>query len=339
MLRIPQSQMQNVFEQILLHKDMEPERASLCAQLFTQASLDGVYSHGLNRFPRFIDFIDKGYVDIHARPSLTLSLGALERWDGHGGPGNLNAYFCTQRAIELARLHTVGCVALAHTNHWMRPGTYGLMMAQQNCIGILWTNTSPNMPPWGGTQCKVGNNPLVLALPHGDSPLLLDIAMSFASYGKLELLMKQGRQLPFEGGYDSEGNLTKDPGKIFESRQTVPIGYWKGSGLSILLDLIAATLSGGNCTREVGKEPAEIQLSQVFLAIDTSSLPDREALFDMVQATLEDLSDTPRRVPDEPVRWPGAGMQRVRAENTAHGIPVDEEIWNRVLAMLPQEKA
>ena len=59
----------------------------------------------------------------------------------------------------------------------------------------------------------------------------------------------------------------------------------------------------------------------------------------MVQATLEDLSDTPRRVPDEPVRWPGAGMQRVRAENTAHGIPVDEEIWNRVLAMLPQEKA
>ena len=151
-------------------------------------------------------------------------------------------------------------------------------------------------------DAKVGNNPLVLALPHGDSPLLLDIAMSFASYGKLELLMKQGRQLPFEGGYNSEGNLTKDPGKIFESRQTVPIGYWKGSGLSILLDLIAATLSGGNCTREVGKEPAEIQLSQVFLAIDTSSLPDREALFDMVQATLEDLSDTPRRVPDEPVR-------------------------------------
>ena len=88
MLRIPQSQMQTVFNQILLHKGMEPERASLCAQLFTQASLDGVYSHGLNRFPRFIDFIDKGYVDIHARPSLTLSLGALERWDGPGGPGS-----------------------------------------------------------------------------------------------------------------------------------------------------------------------------------------------------------------------------------------------------------
>ena len=150
MLRVSQAKMQSVMEQILLQKGMAAERAALCAQLFTQASLDGVYSHGLNRFPRFVDFIDKGYVDIHAQPSCSLSLGALERWEGNGGPGNLNAHFCTQRAIALARQHTIGCVALAHTNHWMRPGTYGLMMAQADCIGILWTNTSPNMPPWGG---------------------------------------------------------------------------------------------------------------------------------------------------------------------------------------------
>ena len=335
MLRVSQAKMQSVMEQILLQKGMAAERAALCAQLFTQASLDGVYSHGLNRFPRFVDFIDKGYVDIHAQPSCSLSLGALERWEGNGGPGNLNAHFCTQRAIALARQHTIGCVALAHTNHWMRPGTYGLMMAQADCIGILWTNTSPNMPPWGGAQCKIGNNPLVLALPHGDQPLLLDIAMSLASYGKLELLMRQGKQLPFEGGYDSEGNLTKDPGKIFENRQTIPIGYWKGSGLSIMLDLIAALLSGGNSTHEVGEQPAEIELSQVFLAIDTAHLPDKQALFSKVEATLEDLAATQPRVPGETVRWPGAGMFRVRAENEKKGIPVDEAIWNRVLAMLP----
>src|SRR5258706_9890231 len=110
---------------VLLKEGFEQERAQLCARLFADASRDGVASHGLNRFPRFIGTIRNGLVDIQARPELLESYGALERWDGRRGVGNLNAYTCMARAIELCFKHGVGCVALANTNHWMRAGNYG----------------------------------------------------------------------------------------------------------------------------------------------------------------------------------------------------------------------
>src|SRR6267154_4283681 len=88
---------------VLLKLGFDQERGSLCARLFADASRDGVYSHGLNRFPRFIEMIKIGLVDIHAQPKLSGSFGALERWDGMRGPGNLNAYASMERAIALSR--------------------------------------------------------------------------------------------------------------------------------------------------------------------------------------------------------------------------------------------
>ena len=184
-------------------------RDSLSAKLYTDASLDGVYTHGLNRFPKFINSVRKGCVEMNAVPKMTERSGVLERWDGCRGPGNLNAYFCMNRAIEIAHENTIGCVALSNTNHWMRPGAYGLMAADQNCIGILWTNTVPNMPPWGGKDAKLGNNPLVIAVPHKGGHVLLDVAMSMFSYGKLESYKRQNKILPVDGGFDRDGNMTK----------------------------------------------------------------------------------------------------------------------------------
>src|SRR5262249_18413402 len=119
MLRIPYPELCDVIFRALLKLGFEAERGRLCAQLFADASRDGVSSHGLNRFPRFARSIRSGIVDVHARPQLVSSLGSLERWDGRCGPGNLNAYECMERAIALCRQHGIGCVALANTNHWM----------------------------------------------------------------------------------------------------------------------------------------------------------------------------------------------------------------------------
>lgn len=145
-MRVPYQDMYDQFLRVLLKYGFTEEKAKISAKLYADASRDGVYTHGLNRFVKFIKSIHDGIVDIHAEPRMTASLGALERYDGQHGPGNLNAYACTRRAIELAKKNTIGCVALSNTNHWMRPGNYGLMAVEQNCIGIFWTNTVPNMP-------------------------------------------------------------------------------------------------------------------------------------------------------------------------------------------------
>lgn len=187
MTRVPYEEMKSEIKRILLSRKFTEERADQSATLFAQASLDGVYSHGLNRVPRFVDYIDKGWVNIDAEPELVDSANLIERYDGKLGPGDLNAQICMNRAVEIAKENGLGLVTIKNTNHWMRGGNYGWQAANTGCIGISWTNTEPCMPAWGGKDNRVGNNPLVLAVPREKGHIVLDMAMSQFSYGKLEV--------------------------------------------------------------------------------------------------------------------------------------------------------
>lgn len=224
-------------------------------------------------------------------------------------------------------------MALANTNHWMRPGNYGLMAVEQNCIGIFWTNTVPNMPPWGGRDARLGNNPITLAIPHGDTPVLVDVAMSMFSYGKLEVYKRSGRPLPVDGGLNKNQQPTRNAAEILETHESYPIGYWKGSGLSLALDLIASALAGGRTTRQVGELPLETELSQVFICIDLDSLPDKENIAANVEATLRDMETSTPVEEGRQVHFPGAHMAEVRSDNMENGIPVEDAIWQQVLAL------
>ncbi|WP_174819864.1 3-dehydro-L-gulonate 2-dehydrogenase [Paenibacillus koleovorans] len=333
MLRIPFEDVKHRLETVLLQEGFTPERAARCALMFTQTSCDGVYSHGLNRFPAFVGFIRKGIIEVNAEPVLTDALGAIERWDGQCGPGNLNATFAMDRAIALSKQYGLGAVALRRTNHWMRAGTYGWQAAEAGCIGICWTNTMPNMPPWGGRESKLGNNPLVLAVPREEGPVVLDIAMTQYSYGKLSTYVLSGDSLPYDGGYDEDGQLTRDPAAIAKSRRPLPIGYWKGSGLALMLDLIAVMLSGGLSTQDIGKLENEHSVSQIFLAFDYEKLPEHSALQQRVNGILNDMKSSLPIEESGRIRYPGESILTTRETNRRLGIPVDETIWDKIAAL------
>ncbi|HEY1494133.1 MAG TPA: 3-dehydro-L-gulonate 2-dehydrogenase [Candidatus Solibacter sp.] len=323
-LRIPYAELSATLADILLRRGFAPDRALLCARLFAETTRDGVYSHGVNRFPRFIRMMGNGSIDIHAQPRVVSKTGALERWDGQRGPGNLNAYASMARAIEIARTEGIGCVALANTNHWMRGGSYGWQAAEAGAISICWTNTLPNLPPWGGTLPALGNNPLVIAVPRAEGHVVLDTAMSQFSYGALAEHGARGEQLPVDGGFDSQGNLTRDPGAIEASQRPLPIGYWKGSGLSLVLDMIAAMLSGGAATHQIARDPEhESGVSQVFIAF--SAIGNANPVADSIIDSL--------RAEDAAIRYPGEQVLRVRKENLAQGVPVNPAVWVEVLGM------
>jgi len=331
-MRVAYEDMVRQFEKVLVSRGMDGPSAKLSATMIAETSLEGVYTHGANRFYSYVKNIDDKVVDVHARAELVGRFGALERWDGKMGPGNLNARLCMKRAIEMAKESTIACVALANNSHWMRPGTYGLMAAQEDCIGILWTNTLPLMPAWGGKDAKVGNNPLVLAIPSKDGPVLVDAAMSQFSYGKMETYKREGRPLPFDGGFDSEGNPTRDAAAIMESKRPMPMGFWKGTSLALALDLIAAALSGGRTTNSIGTE-VEKQVSQVFIAISLANLPDRAAIEEKIAASLADLKASDAIDLNYPVRFPGEKRKSLREENMREGIPVDDKIWEKICSL------
>src|SRR5438128_11817658 len=107
-MRIPFSQLESEFKRVLLKYSFNEKKATLCARLFAENSRDGVYSHGLNRFPVFVQFIREGFVDPHAEPELAGKSGMIEHWDGRLGPGMYNAVHCMQRAIDIATQTGVG---------------------------------------------------------------------------------------------------------------------------------------------------------------------------------------------------------------------------------------
>ena len=329
MFRVTYQELYDVLLRALLKTKMESERAKLCAQLFADTSRDGVYSHGLNRFPRFMEMIHRGLVDIHAEPICVARHGTIERWDGKLGPGNLNAYRSMERAIELSREHGLGCVALANTNHWMRGGSYGWQAAEAGVIGICWTNTMPNLPPWGASDPRLGNNPLVIAVPRPKGHVVLDMAMSQFSYGALSSYRIRGEQLPVVGGFDVEGNSTTDPEAIEISGRPLPIGFWKGSGLALMLDMLAALLSGGRATHQVPADSdEEAGLSQVFIAFNISSFDEPNAAMRVADQIIEHLQmPSPK---GERVRYPGERTLETRRRNLEEGIPVEPSIWQRV---------
>jgi 3-dehydro-L-gulonate 2-dehydrogenase len=326
---IPASEMQQLFNSILLKHGFTPERALQCAEIFTANSVDGVYTHGVNRFPRFVEYIQKGFIDIQAEPSLKHQWGGVQQWDGNMGPGVLNAVHATNSAMQLAQQHGIGCAALANTNHWMRGGAYGWQAAKAGFVFIGWTNTTSLMPTWGAKDNKLGNNPLVMALPYNNEAIVLDMAMSQYSFGALELATMKNEQLPVYGGYDINGQLTTDPAAIRASRRPLPIGYWKGAGLALLLDILAAVLSGGLSVHEISQKETEISLSQVFIAIDISKLGNYNAIAQMVENIITDYHGSIAEN-NRPITFPGERVLQTRKRNLQNGIPVVGEVWGQI---------
>jgi 3-dehydro-L-gulonate 2-dehydrogenase len=333
MTRIPFSEMQKEFERVLLKVGLAPDRAALCARILAENSLDGVASHGVNRFVDFIEQIRLGYVKVDVEPARLTSFGAWEQWDGKLGVGPLNALTCTERALELAREYGLGCVGLRNTNHWMRGGAYGWQAAEAGFGFMGWTNTKPNMPAWGARDSQVGNNPLILAVPRQNGAVVLDMAMTQFSYGRLETAQRNNEILPIPGGFDIQGNLTRDPNAIIKSERALPIGYWKGSGLALLLDLMGTLMSGGQATYQIGQQETEYGVSQVFIAFDVTR-PCGSALVDqIVDGVIDDLHKATPIEDAGTVLYPGERALRTRQENLANGIPVDPSIWQQILAL------
>ncbi len=325
--------MKSEFVRILTNHGFSDVKADQCAEIFTLNSLEGVYSHGINRFPRFVEYIRKGYIRPNAEPSLINRTGSLEQWNGNLGPGPLNASFATDKVMEIASQNGIGLIAMGNTNHWMRGGTYGWKAARRGFVFIGWTNTEANMPAWGAKDFRLGNNPLVLAVPYENEAIVLDFAMSQFSYGKLEVYQLEGKQLPYPGGFNEKGELTADPGEILITRRALPVGYWKGSGLSLLLDILASVLSGGLSTLEISQKEAEYSLSQVFIAICLENLVNSGSIEKTVHDIIKNVKESYPAESGTEIRYPGENIVKVREENRKNGIPVNKDVWEKILSL------
>lgn len=334
-MRVPFDEMKSVIKDVFMKYGLDERKAEICARVHTETSRDGVFSHGTNRVPRFADYLKKGWVKPEGKPVQVRSFGAMAVYDGGLGPGITNAFEAADRAMELADRFGIGLVGLKNTTHWMRGGTYGLYAAEKGYVFIGWTNTESCMPPWGGTEPRLGNNPLVMAAPSDDAPILLDMAMSQYSYGKLQVTRLAGKKLPYPGGFDKDGNLTDEPGLIEESLRILPAGYWKGSSLAFMLDILGAALSDGLGAAEIDRLGLGScgGCSQIFIAIDPGKLTSADHMFEIFREAKAYIKSSAEAENMGGIRAPGEGVARAR-EASEQGVWVDDTVWAEILSLL-----
>ncbi|MDH5381880.1 MAG: 3-dehydro-L-gulonate 2-dehydrogenase [Cyclobacteriaceae bacterium] len=330
---IPPKQMQEVLYQLFLKYNFTEKKAKTMARVYTESTTDGINSHGINRVPLFIKYIQEGIVNVDAEAEKVETFGSIERWDGNLGPGIINAIKCTNRAVELSKKHGMGLVALRNTNHWMRGGTYGWQAAEAGCISILFTNTNPNMPPWGGKDSRIGNNPFIVSIPRKQGHVVLDMAISQFAFGKIHDYKLKGQKLPYPGGWDDNNELSVDPEKILPNERGLPIGYWKGSALSMVLDMLATLLSAGNSTYKIGMKNYETGISQVFLCIDPEVFNDKSLQERLLNEIIDYTHNVEPMHPGDKTYYPGERTLQTRAWNLREGIPVSEEVWDNVIGL------
>ena len=332
MLHIPYEEVVSTLKTGLVKAGLDNARASRLAEICAGNSLEGVYSHGVNRYMRQVSEITSGQQDINAHTEVVASFGAIEVRDAHFGLGPINAEDAMARAIELSKIHGIACVALRNTTHWLRPGRYGWQAANSGVIGICWSNTGSNMPPWGGREPRLGNNPIVFAIPRKKGHVVVDMALSQFAFGKLEMAKLSGENLPLPGGYDENGSLTCDPSQIQKTRRSLPIGYWKGSSMSLALDMIAAATALGRTTAMIASAPGhENGLTQIFIAINFRALWPEDEIEKTLDSAVDYMLSSEPIDTAHPVRYPGQNTASIREENLKNGVPIHEETWNRIL--------
>lgn len=270
--RVEASSLQAVVASMLEAVGASEEDSELVASLLVDADLAGVASHGVQLLPMYVDRILAGSVDPTAHAVVVMDADAIAVLDCQNGLGHVTATQAMRIAAEKAEAYGIGLLAARNAFHFGMASHFTVMAAEEGKIGIASSNTRSLMPAPGGTERLVGNNPISIALPSADeSPLVLDIALSEATMGKIRLAAASGLSIPPTWATDEGGEPTTDPVAAIAG-MLLPAGGHKGFGFALTIDLLCGLLSGGGYGDSVNPLYGDLSLpynsSQLFMAID-----------------------------------------------------------------------
>ncbi|KAK3381941.1 Malate/L-lactate dehydrogenase [Podospora didyma] len=221
------------------------KNAGIIAQGLVQADLRGVESHGINRIPSYLARVRGGVLDPKAEPTLSQVTPVVAQVDGHNGFGFLAAHFAMDTAISMAQTFGIGMVSVKHSNHFGMSAWIVRQAVEAGMCSLVFTNSSPALPVFGGKSKLLGVSPIACGAPGGNNskPFILDMAPSIAARGKIYKALRRGEKIPSDWALDGEGNPTDDPQEALKGVM-LPMGGPKGSALAIMMDVFSGVLSG-----------------------------------------------------------------------------------------------
>jgi (2R)-3-sulfolactate dehydrogenase (NADP+) len=320
---LPAAELRDLARRCLVAAGATDANAAPTADALVAAELDGLPSHGLSRAPFYAEQIARGKVDGRAVPSVTRPAPALVRVDAHGGLAfpAIDIGFAALPAI--ARASGLAAVGIANSHHAGVMGHHVERLAMQGLVGIAFANTPAAIAPWGGTRGIFGTNPIAFACPRrSDAALVIDLSISIVARGKLLIAAGKGQAIPEGWALDKNGNPTTDAAAALAGT-IMPIGGAKGAALALMVEILAAGLTGAQFGFEASSffdaEGPPPRTGQLFLALDPGALAGpsfAERIESLCAAMLGDPA----------VRLPGERRLEARRRLSRDGIPIPAKL-------------
>jgi LDH2 family malate/lactate/ureidoglycolate dehydrogenase len=328
MTRADPKRLTDLASAVLEAEGVPPDDARLVAGCLVEAELWGHPSHGLLRLSWYVARIRTGVVDPAAKAEMVVDRGAVAVLDGREGLGHVLTAHAATEAVRRAREHGVGVVAVRNSNHFGMAAHFTRMIAEQSCVGIVTTNGSPAMAPWGGRAKAVGANPWSIAAPAGKHGVtVMDVANVNAARGKIYAARERGGSIPQGWALDAEGRPTTDPAAAIEG-VILPMAGHKGYAISFMMDVLSGVLTGSSFATGVsGPQQAERRSGSghLVLAIDVAAVADPGSFGERMEALIAEMKAVPLAEGSEEIFFPGELEDRSRDRTEREGIELPDK--------------
>ena len=314
-------------ETVLAASRTSPVNAAAVARALVAADLDGIASHGLSRLPAYSDQARVGKVDGQAVPVIVTRTPAAVRVDARCGFAFPAMDLALATAIELAPQTGIAAVAIANSHHCGVAGHHVERLAERGLIGLLLANTPAAMAPWGGTRATFGTNPIAFAAPRLSAPpLVVDLSLSKVARGRVVVARQRGEPIPSDWALDAAGRPTTDPAAALVGTM-VPMADAKGAALALMVEILAATLTGSLHASEASSfldaDGGPPRVGQLIVAIDPTAFG-ATGYSTRIEALIDEIVHQPG------ARLPGARRLEERRRRTAAGLAIEDALLREI---------
>ena len=328
-------------------KSCNDNEAKTIAERLAGSNLVGHDSHGIARVPRYVEWMEKGWVFPNLKPEIVIDAGAMGCLDAKQGFGQVAGEYAVDDGISRAKKHGVSVVGLRNSGHLGRIGDWAERAADADLISFHFVNVRGSLlvAPFGGSDRRGSTSPLAIGIPSKDKDhIILDMATSTVAEGKVMVAQKGGKQLPHGALIDSTGKLTTNPeamyGKIRDDEVPNPdkgkgaitaFGLHKGSGINFMMEMLGGALTGnGVCGALNEKERRKFSNGMLSIYIEVEKMVDFDYFIQEVKSYAEFVRASKPSQNNDKVLIPGDKEISTKEERLKFGLPVPPLVWENI---------
>lgn len=304
------------------------DNAASVTRSVVASEADGIHSHGLARLPTYCEHARCGKIDGHASPRTERVAPAGIRADARGGFAHPAIDAGMEAFLPLAHETGVGALAVTRSYNCGVLGYHLERIADAGLVGLGFVNAPASIAPWGGNRPVFGTNPLACAVPRADAPpLVIDQSSSVVAKSEIVVHQQKGESIPEGWALDRHGHPTTDPATALAGGTMVPMGGYKGAGIALIVEIMAAAVTGANFALDASSfadnEGGSPGTGQFFLAISPRAFAG-EDFAGRVEYLLAAIAE------QEGARLPGQGRLAARERTALHGIEISATLHERL---------